>query len=235
MQQMQAQTQRRRMEDMRRRADQQQEAQQAARLAELRQQQEAMDRAQLAAKKAALEAMTLYKNEKSTLPLSDSKVKTLALVGPQGPNAGLLFGNYAGSANGGNWGMSIEQGLTARLAKSGGKVVQVDGLASIGADNSTDNFAAAAAAAKAADVTVVTLGLAFDSYCDKSSSAKNVCEREGDDREEIELPAGQVAMVAALRKAIGPDGKLVAVLIHGGSMAFSDETLGALDAVLDAW
>ena len=187
------------------------------------------------AKKAALEAMTLYKNEKSTLPLSDSKVKTLALVGPQGPNAGLLFGNYAGSANGGNWGMSIEQGLTARLAKTGGKVVQVNGLASIGAENSTDDFAAAAAAAKAADVTVVTLGLAFDSYCDRSSSAKNVCEREGDDREEIELPAGQVAMVAALRKAIGPDGKLVAVLIHGGSMAFSDETLGALDAVLDAW
>ena len=77
------------------------------------------------AKKAALEAMTLYKNEKQTLPLSDAKVKNLALIGPQGPNAGLLFGNYAGSANGGNWGMSISQGLTARLSKTGGKVVQV--------------------------------------------------------------------------------------------------------------
>ena len=72
--------------------------------------------------------MTLYKNERATLPLSDTSVKTLALIGPQGPNAGLLFGNYAGSANGGNWGMSIEQALTARLAKSGGKVVQAGGL-----------------------------------------------------------------------------------------------------------
>jgi hypothetical protein len=105
--------------------------------------------------------MTLYKNEKSTLPLSDTKDKKVALIGPQGTNAGtcsrmdirlllhdqivslklpelrlmctravaggcacfivgLLFGNYAGSANGGNWGMSIAQGLTARLAKAGG-------------------------------------------------------------------------------------------------------------------
>ena len=32
--------------------------------------------------------------------------------------------------------------------------------------------------------------------------------------------------------AIGPTKRLVAVLIHGGSMAFSNETLDALDAVL---
>jgi hypothetical protein len=67
--------------------------------------------------------------------------------------------------------MSIEQGLAARLAKPGGKVVQVDGLASIGAAASSDGFAAAIAAAKAADVTVVTLGLAFDSYCDREDKA----------------------------------------------------------------
>ena len=42
-------------------------------------------------------------------------------------------------------------------------------------------------------------------------------------------------MVAALRKAIGPNKKLIAVLIHGGTMAFPNSTLDALDAVLDAW
>jgi hypothetical protein len=41
--------------------------------------------------------------------------------------------------------------------------------------------------------------------------------------------------VAALRSAIGPSKKLVAVLVHGGTLALSDTTLGALDAVLDAW
>lgn len=46
----------------------------------------------MVAKKAAQEAMTLLKNERSTLPLSDSKVKTLALIGPQASMAGLLFG-----------------------------------------------------------------------------------------------------------------------------------------------
>jgi hypothetical protein len=130
------------------------------------------------AKKAALEAMTLYKNEKETLPLDGGKIKSVALIGPQGPNAGLLFGNYAGSANGGNWGMSIEQGLSAALAKAGGggKVIQVDGLSSIGAPTSNDSFAAASKAAAAADVTVVTLGLAFDSYCDHHPGGGDVCE-----------------------------------------------------------
>ena len=35
----------------------------------------------------------------------------------------------------------------------------------------------------------------------------------------IELAKGQADMVAALRKAIGPSKKLVAVLIHGGTIA----------------
>ena len=37
------------------------------------------------AKKAAREAMTLLKNTGATLPLSDAKVKTVALIGPQVP------------------------------------------------------------------------------------------------------------------------------------------------------
>ena len=49
------------------------------------------------------------------------------------------------------------------------------------------------------------------------------------------LYLAQVDMVAALRAAIGPTKKLVAVLIHGGTMAFPNATLDALDAVLDAW
>ena len=44
----------------------------------------------------------------------------------------------------------------ARLAKSGGKVVQVNGLPTIQSAASPDGFAAAAKAAAAADVTVGT-------------------------------------------------------------------------------
>ena len=135
----------------------------------------------------------------------------------------------------GNWGQSIEQGLSARLAKSGGKVLQQDGLPSIAAPTSPDNFAAACKAAATADVTIVTLGLAFDSYCHGGGDNNVVCESEGHDRQVIELATGQADMVAALRKAVGPSKKLVAVLIHGGTIAFKNETLDALDAVLDAW
>ena len=35
--------------------------------------------------------MTLYKNEKSALPLSDTKHKKVALIGPQGTNAGAVL------------------------------------------------------------------------------------------------------------------------------------------------
>ena len=112
-------------------------------------------------------------------------------------------------------------------------------MQSIGAATSDDNFAAAIAAAKAADVCIVTLGLAFDSYCGRGTcpQGKNcdVCEAEGRDRDTIDLASGQADMVQALRAAIGPSKKLVAVLIHGGTMAFTNQTMDALDAVLDAW
>ena len=192
------------------------------------------------AKTAALESLTLLKNARGTLPLAASTIKNLAVIGPQATNAGLLFGNYAGSANSGNWGRSIQEGLTDYLAAHGGAaVVQENGCDTIACGKSSDSYAAASKAAAAADATVVVLGLAFDSYCKGGPSAgdgrKDYCEHEGQDRAAIELPEGQAKMVAALRQAIGPDKPLVAVLIHGGTMALGDATTGALDAVLDAW
>lgn len=117
--------------------------------------------------------------------------------------AGLLFGNYAGSANSGNWGMSIAQGMTARLAKAGGTrtsvphlshnrlcistdssrwhetVTAVPGLQGIGDAASADNFAAAIAAAKAADVTVVTLGALAAILAALSSLHGSCCDSDG--------------------------------------------------------
>ena len=117
--------------------------------------------------------------------------------------AGLLFGNYAGSANSGNWGMSIAQGMTARLAKAGGTrtsvphlshnrlcistdsfrwhetVTAVPGLQGIGDAASADNFAAAIAAAKAADVTVVTLGALAAILAALPSLHGSCCDSDG--------------------------------------------------------
>ena len=190
------------------------------------------------AKTAALESMTLLKNA-GTLPLAASKLKKLAVIGPQATMAGLLFGNYAGSANKGNWGRTIEQGLADYLSAHGGAtVVQSNGCDDIACGKSSDNYADASKAAASSDATVVVLGLAFDNYCNTGfdgDGKQDYCEREGQDRAMIELPEGQAKMVAALRAAMGPDKPLIAVLIHGGTMALGDAVTGALDAVLDAW
>ena len=185
------------------------------------------------ARTAALELMTLLENKGRALPLDDGAVGRLAVIGPQANVSGLLFGNYAGSANDGNWGDSIEAALRKRL--QGGSVTRVPGLDSIGAPNSSDGFKAAAAAAATADATVVVLGLAFDQYCaGKDDGLGDHCEREGLDRRVIELPLGQQRMVAAVRSA-APRTPLVCLLVHGGAVALSNATRGACDAVLDAW
>ena len=186
------------------------------------------------ARKAAMELMTLLENKHGTLPLDDAKVGKLAVIGPQANVSGVLFGNYAGSANSANWGDSIEAALRKRL--SSGLVTRVPGLDTIGAPSSSDGFKAAAAAAAAADATVVVLGLAFDHYCTGADDGLgDYCEREGLDRRVIELPLGQQSMVAALRAAMPRATPLICLLIHGGAIALGNATLGACDAVLDAW
>lgn len=89
--------------------------------------------------------------------------------------------------------------------------------------------------ARTADAVFVRLGLAFDKYCKEDyMHGNNFCEKESNDRSAIELPAGQAAMVTALRSAMKPGAKLVGVLVHGSAIALG-ATLGMLDAVLDAW
>ena len=191
------------------------------------------------AARAAREAMTLLKNDGATLPIkAGASLARIAVVGPQANESGILFGNYAGSANAGNWGPSIVEAIAARAAAAASTTVTtfVPGLASPGSEASADGFAAAKAAAADADVVFVRLGLAFDKYCteDIAHGSNDYCEKESNDRSVIELPAGQAAMVTALRSAIKPGAKLVGILVHGSAIALG-ATLGVLDAVLDAW
>ena len=189
------------------------------------------------AARAAREAMTLLKNDGAALPLDAGALKSIAVVGPQANESGILFGNYAGSANAGNWGPSLVEAIASR-AGAGASTVFVPGLASPGAPASADGFSAAKAAAAGADAVFVRLGLAFDDYCegDYMHGHNDFCEKESNDRSAIELPAGQAAMVAALRGAMTkPGAKLIGVLVHGSAIALGDATLGALDGVLDAW
>jgi beta-glucosidase len=79
---------------------------------------------------------------------------------------------------------------------------------------------------------------AFNKFCQppggEAAVADDYCESEGTDRGTYELPAGQQRLVLALRRA-APTRPLVGLLVHGGTFAFGEGVLDALDAVLDAW
>eukprot|EP00945_MAST-04E_sp_MAST-4E-sp1_P005245 g5245.t1 len=188
---------------------------------------------------AARKSMTLYKNKEGTLPVSSGTVSSLALLGFQATISGILSGNYAKSANANNWGESVMQALAKRV-----KVLnQEDGCSNIFCPEAktSGGFDPAASAAEKSDVVVIMLGLAFDQYClgidgaDSAASPNDYCEKETTDRERIELPENQKSLVMTVRQKVGPKKKIIAVLIHGGAIAFDEETLGALDAIVDAF
>lgn len=198
------------------------------------------------ARKAALEGMTLFKNEKNSLPLDPKKLTagSVAVVGLQGNISGYYFGNYAAVAETGNWGVSIVDALAQRLQPNC-SVTFAPGLDDLGSNTSSDGFAAGKRLAAEAEAVIVVLGLAFNHFCHGGGTneigpctgpcrSNSHCEGEAKDRTAVELPEGQAKMVAALRRAVGSDTPLVGVMVHGGAIALG-ETLGQLDALLDAW
>jgi beta-glucosidase len=188
---------------------------------------------------AARKSMTMYKNKDGTLPLSSKTVSSLALLGFQASISGILSGNYARSANANNWGENVMQALVKRV----GILNQEDGCSNIFCPEAqkSGGFDPATSAAEKSDVVVIMLGLAFDQYCSRagsnfsSSQPNDYCEKETTDRERIELPENQKSLVMAVRNKVGPKKKIIAVLIHGGAIAFDDETLDALDGIIDAF
>jgi beta-glucosidase len=95
-------------------------------------------------------------------------------------------------------------GLRARFG-DGAHVIYRRGISSV-SNMSTGGFAAAVSAAKAADVTVVVVGLDGDE------------EGEGRDRANTTLVGLQSQLVQVLMHAVGPE-RLVVVLVNGGSIS----------------
>ena len=153
------------------------------------------------AREAAIQSMTLLKNDGGLLPLKRVGLK-LAFVGPHANSSTDLEGNDYPPGN-----TAIHKQTPLVSARRHGLSVQyAPGCANLGCA-STVGFAAAVAAAKAADVAVIFLGI---------SSA---FENEGHDRTSLELPGNQIALAQAC-VAVNP--KTVIVLAHGG-MVHIDE------------
>ena len=188
------------------------------------------------ARYAAQQAICLYKNKGDVLPLATDKI---AIIGPGAIQDKLLLGNYAVMPDSGIFTVqeAIEEAVNKRMWESGDFQVDklFDGLArrrpkvklpyAVGCAtiecNSTSGFEEAVAVAKGVDAIVVVLGL------DQQQ------EREGHDRDVIELPGNQTKLVSTLRKAY-PSTPLIVVLIHGGTLGLGTVVDDA-DAILDAW
>ena len=87
--------------------------------------------------------------------------------------------------------------------------------------DSTAGFASATAAAADAEQVVVFVGI--DEYD----------ECEGKDRQQLELPGAQPALLAAIRAAVKPGVPVVVVVLNGGAIAM--DYAGVADAVVEAF
>jgi beta-glucosidase len=100
----------------------------------------------------AEESIVLLKSDKNLLPLDSARLKSVAVIGPNADQ--VQFGDYCWSKNN-NDGITVLRGLRERLG-DGVKVNYAKGCDLVGL--CTNGFAAAVAAARQSDVSVVVLG-----------------------------------------------------------------------------
>jgi len=173
-------------------------------------------------RKAALEvaekSIVLLKNENQTLPLSKN-LKTIAFIGPMVKEYKANMGFWSvelPSVDYDKWVVSQWDGLQNKVGKNTkllyAKGCEVDG------DNK-DGFAEAIAAAKQADVVVLSIG----ERRDMSGEAKS--------RSDLHLPGVQEDLV----KAIQATGKPVVVLVNAGRPLIFNWTADNVPAIVYTW
>lgn len=158
----------------------------------------------------AEESIVLLKNDGNLLPLDPTKLKSLAVIGPNADQ--VQFGDYCWSKNNAD-GVTILRGLRERLGNT------VDVTYAKGCDltgRSTNGFAAAVDAARRADATVVVLGdtsmiLSGVGWEDKTLPASGTVG-EGYDVTDPVPPGVQQDLVRALLTAGKP---VIVVFLNG--------------------
>lgn len=148
--------------------------------------------------RAALESIVLLKND-GTLPLDMSAVSTIALIGPNANGSDSQIGNYNGTA------CFMHTALESMQAMPGVTVNYAFGAEVNG--TSQAGFKAAIAAAQSADIIVYVGGI------------NQTIESEGNDRNTIDLPGQQIALIQQLAQVGKP---FIVVLWGGGGMDVSD-------------
>jgi beta-glucosidase len=151
--------------------------------------------------RTAHESIVLLANEDHLLPLDRNTIRTLAVIGP--------FADYAqtGPNYTGEYSKFVKplEGIETKVG-SGVKVVYARGSGILETDNPEASLAEAIAAAKSADAAILFVG------------TNQLLEREGLDREFLNLPPVQIALV---QRVMAANPKTVIVLLNGGPISLA--------------
>jgi beta-glucosidase len=164
------------------------------------------------AREAASRAAVLLKNDGGILPLSPEA--SVAVIGEFARNP-----RYQGAGSSQIEPTRLDDALTEMRKIAGADVTFAPGFTLDGSGDAAALRTEAVAVASAADVVVVFLGL------------PSVAESEGYDRENIDLPADQLALLAEVAQA---NPNVVVVLSNGSAVRVSDWQ-DAARAVLEGW
>ncbi len=184
---------------------------------------------QALALKVAEESIVLLKND-GLLPLNRSKVKRIAVIGPNAAAVDMMYGNYQGKAS---HPITILDGIK-QAAGAGIDVSYNDGCTiALKNDDSNkslpDTMEQAIATAKSADVVIYVGGLNSKLECESA----NVPYQGflGGDRTKIEFPTPQEDLIKALYATGKP---IVLVNCSGSAIAMPWEATH-LPAIVEAW
>ncbi len=169
---------------------------------------------QIVARQVAEEGIVLLKNENHTLPLDESKIKTIAVIGE---NA-IRLQTHGGESSGikAFYEVTPLQGILNRA----GKNVNVIFSEGYQKDGGADLGARAIAAAKSADVVIYIGGLNHDLGFDS----------EGADRNNLKLPYGQDKLISEI---VAANPRTIVVLL--GTPVAMDSWLNQVPSVLQVW
>ena len=177
---------------------------------------------------AARRSTVLLKNN-GLLPLDKSKLKTIAVIGPNGDSRDALLGNYIGTSS---EYITVAEGIRnyvgedIRVLYAQGCHLhkeKVEQLAEV-----KDRFVEAVLAAEQADVVVMCLGLDASIEGEEGDAGN---EYASGDKKGLQLPGLQQQL---LEEVVAVGKPVVLVLLAGSAMdvSFADEHV---DAILDAW
>jgi len=180
------------------------------------------------ARQAAEESVVLLKNN-GILPLDQSSLKTLAVIGPNANSRLSLIGNYHGTSSGY---ITVLEGLQnaledkVRILYSEGCDIQKNKVEHLAQDH--DRISEAVAMCEAADVTVLAVGLNENLEGEEGDEGNNYVSG---DKSDLQLPLSQRKLLEAVLSVGKPT---VIVLLAGSSIDLGPSAEKA-DAILLGW